>query len=123
MSALLVAVVFQPLYRFTCKLVDKLFYKAEYSQRQALKNFSLSISNKLDLNDMAAELIEAVQQAIRAREILLMLRHEEKDCYYVFSTSSKIFRPDFEISFDNPIVKWLIDNNTSLSREELYALP
>lgn len=123
LSALLVAVVFQPLYRFTCKLVDKMFYKADYSQRQALKNFSVSISNKLDLNDMASELIEAVQQAIRAREVLLMLKHEEKPYYYVFSTSSKIYKPDFPVSFDNPIVKWLVSNDASLSREELYALP
>jgi diguanylate cyclase (GGDEF)-like protein/putative nucleotidyltransferase with HDIG domain len=123
LSALLVAVVFQPLYRFTCKLVDKMFYKAEYSQRQALKNFSLSISNKLDLHDMATELIEVVQLAIHVREILLMLKHEEKAHYYVFSTSSQIFKPDFQISFDNPIVKWLISNNASFSREELYSLP
>ncbi|MDD4334910.1 MAG: diguanylate cyclase [Desulfotomaculaceae bacterium] len=122
-SALLVAVVFQPLYRFTCKLVDKMFYKAEYSKRQALKNFSVSISNKLDLQDMALELIEAVQLAIHAREILLMLKNEEKEHYYVFGTSSQIFKPDFVISFDNPIVKWLISNNTSLPREELYFHP
>lgn len=123
LSALLVAVVFQPLYRVTCILVDKMFYKAEYSQRQALKNFSVSISNKLDLQDMASELIEAVQLAIHAREILLMLKHEDKGHYYVFSTSSQIFMPDFEVSFDNPIVKWLIGNNPSLSRDELYSHP
>lgn len=124
LSALLVAVVFQPLYRVTCILVDKMFYKAEYSQRQALKNFSVSISNKLDLQDMASELIEAVQLAIHAREIILMLKHEDKGHYYVFSTSSQIFMPDFEVSFDNPIVKWLKDNiNPSLSRDELYSHP
>ncbi len=120
LSALLVAVVFQPLYRFTTKLVDKMFYKAEYSKRQALKNFSVSISNKLDLQDMAAELIEAVQLAICAKEILLLLKHEEKEHYYVFATSSKIFRPDIVIKFDNPIVSWFISNNVSLTREELH---
>lgn len=123
LSALLVAVVFQPLYRFVYKLIDKMFYKAEYPKRQALKNFSVSISNKLDLQDMAAELIEAVQLAIHAKEIILMLKNEEKRHYYVFSTSSQIFKPDFVISFDNPLVKWLISNNTSLLREELYFHP
>lgn len=122
-SALLVAVVYQPLYRLTCKMVDKMFYKAEYSQRQALKNFSVNISNKLDLHDMAAELIEAVQLAIRAREILLMIKNEEKENYCVFSTSSQIFKPDFIIPFDNPIVKWLINNGVSLSMYDLYSHP
>jgi diguanylate cyclase (GGDEF)-like protein len=121
--ALLVAVVFQPLYRFVGKMVDKMFYKAEYSQRQALKNFSLSISNNLDLNDMARELIEAIQHAIHARQILVLIKHKEEECYYVYRTSSQIFKPDFQITFDNPLVKWLIINNAGLSREELYSLP
>lgn len=123
LSALLVAVVFQPLYRFSCKLTDKIFYKAEYSQRQALKNFSVSISNKLDLHDMASELIDAVQLAIHAKDILIQFKNEEKEYYYVFSTSSEIFKPDLKISFGNPIIKWLIKNNTSLLREELYSHP
>jgi diguanylate cyclase (GGDEF)-like protein/putative nucleotidyltransferase with HDIG domain len=122
-SALLVAVVYQPLYRLTCKIVDKMFYKAEYSQRQALKNFSINISNKLDLHDMAEELIEAVQQGIRTREILLMIKSEEKEHYCVFSTSSQIFKPDFIIAFDNPIVKWLINSSVSLSMNELFSHP
>lgn len=41
----------------------------------------------------------------------------------MFSTSSQIYKPDCQISFDNPIVRWLISNNTSLSREELYFQP
>ena len=69
---------------------------------------------------MAAELIEAVQLAICAKEILLLLKHEEKEHYYVFATSSKIFRPDIVIKFDNPIVSWFISNNVSLTREELH---
>jgi len=122
-SALLVAVIFQPLYRLSCKLVDKLFYKAEYSQRQALRNFSLSISNNLDLDTIARELIDSVQLALHAKQILVFMRHEEEEHYYVFRTSSQLYKPDIKISFDNPIVKWLINNNTCLSREELYALP
>ncbi len=121
--ALLVAVVFMPLYRFVGKLVDKMFYKAEYSQRQALKNFSLGISNNLDLNDMARELIEAVQHAIHARNILVLIKHKEEESYYVYRTSSQIFKPDFQITFDNPLVKWLLINNAGLSREDLYTRP
>ena len=122
-SALLVAIAFQQLYRFTSKLVDKMFYKAEYSQRQALRNFSLKISNNLDLNDMAKELIEAVQLAMHARQVLVLIKNKEEECYYVYRTSSQVFKPDFQITFDNPIVKWLINHNTGLSREELYSLP
>lgn len=122
-TALGVALVFQPLYRVTNKLVDRMFYKAEYTQRQALRNFSSVISNNLDLNSIAAELIESVQLAIRANQVLIMTKDEDKSNYCVFHTSSQLFRPDFKISLDNPIVSWFETNHRSLSREELYSSP
>lgn len=121
--ALLVAVIFQPLYGLVRKIVDRIFYKTEYSQRQALRNFSVSISGKLDLDHIAGELIEAVQVSIRSRKVFVLLKDEEKAHYYVFRSSSQIDKLDLDISFDNPIVKWLIINNNSFLREELHTLP
>jgi len=121
--ALIVAIVFQPLYRSADKLVGKMFYKAEYSQRQALRNFSASISNNLDLKDIAKGLTEAIQLAIPVKNIFILIKHEEKDYYYVFCSSSRIYKSDFKISLDNPIIKWFINNNGSLSRTELYSQP
>jgi diguanylate cyclase (GGDEF)-like protein len=121
--ALMVAVVFQPLFRLAGNLVGIIFYKAEYAQRQALKNFSLSISNKLDLNNIARDLVEAVQLALHAKQIMVLMKNENKQHYYVFQTSSQVYKPDLYISFDNPIIKWMSHNKTCLSREELYSLP
>ncbi len=122
-TALLVALIFQPLFRFTNKLVDKMFYRAEYSQRQALRNFSTVISNNLDLNNIAQELIEAVQLAIRANQVLILTKHENDEHYYVFQTSSKVFKPDLKLANDNPVVVWFMEDHNSLSRNELFSLP
>ncbi|NMC26898.1 MAG: diguanylate cyclase [Syntrophomonadaceae bacterium] len=120
-SALITALIFQPLYRLCSNLVDKMFYKAEYSRRQALKNFSSVISNNLDLNSIAAELIEAVQLAIRANQVLIMIKDDDEENYSVFKTSSQLFKPDFQISTDNPIVTWFATKHTSLLRGDLYS--
>ncbi|HAG08902.1 MAG: GGDEF domain protein [Desulfotomaculum sp. 46_296] len=122
-SALLVAVAFQPLYRFTRIVTDKMFYKAEYSHRQALRSFSANISNNLNLDDISREFIEAIQMAIHAKHILILINNREKQHYYVYRTSSQIFKPELQISYDNPLVKWLESNNAGLSREKLYSLP
>lgn len=121
--ALAVAVTLQPLFRLSSKLVDKLFYKAEYSQRQALRQFSTRISNNLDLNGIASELIEAVQLALNASHVLLLQKNEENKYYKVFATSSQLYQPDMLISFDNPVIKWMSKNNTGLTREQLYYQP
>jgi len=122
-TALGIALVFQPLYRLTSKLVDKIFYKAEYSQRLALRNFSSIISNNLDLNSITGELIEAVQLAIRAKHALILTQDESGEPYRVFQTSSQLFKPDFEIAPDNPIIAWFASKHHSLSRDELSSLP
>ena len=121
--ALLVALVFQPLYGITRRLVDRMFYKAEYSQRQALRHFSVGISDKLDLNDIAGDLVDAVQLAIHPRQIYLLIKDEQKAEYNVFASSSQLLKPNFQIPFDHPLVKWLMGNNVSISRGELYSLP
>ncbi|MFZ5945599.1 MAG: diguanylate cyclase [Bacillota bacterium] len=121
--ALIIALLFQPLYRSTGRLVDRIFYKSEYTQRQALRNFSTSISNNLDLNNIAKELTEAIQLAIPVKDVFVLLKHEEKEHYYVFYSSSKLHKTDFLISLGNPITKWFINNNASLSRRELFYLP
>jgi diguanylate cyclase (GGDEF)-like protein/putative nucleotidyltransferase with HDIG domain len=121
--ALGVAVIFQPLYQFTSKLVDKMFYKAEYFHRQALKNFSMSISNNLDLDNIAKDLIEAVQMALNSQQVLVLLKNEEQEHFQVFCTSSPLYQPDLQISFDNPIITWLRNNDTGLSREQIYSQP
>jgi diguanylate cyclase (GGDEF)-like protein len=121
--ALAVAITLQPLYKLSSKLVDRLFYKAEYTQRQALRQFSSRISNNLDLNGIARELIEAVQLALNASQVLLLQKNEDKKLYHAFATSSQLFQPNLEISFDNPVIKWMNKNNTGINRDQLYYQP
>jgi diguanylate cyclase (GGDEF)-like protein len=123
LAALVVAIIMQPLYKFSSKLVDKMFYKAEYTQRQALRQFSTRISNNLDLNEIANELIEAVQLALNSSQVLLLQRNDEQKHFQVFATSSRLFQPDLQISFDNPIIKWMNKNNTGITRDQLYYQP
>lgn len=121
--ALAVAITLQPLYRLSSKMVDRIFYKAEYTQRQALRQFSTRISNNLDLDGIVRELIEAVQLALNASQVLLLQRNDEEEYYHVFATSSRLFQPDLQISFDNPIIKWMNKNHTGLTRDQLYYQP
>lgn len=122
-SALVVALFFQPLYGLSRSLVDRIFYKAEYSRRQALRNFSVNLSNKLDLNDIAQELIESVKLAIHCRQIYVLLQNEDLQHYYVFAASSQLFKPNFKIAYECPLVKWFESNNSSISKDDIYIQP
>jgi len=119
--ALLIAIVFQPLYRLSGSMVDRFFYKTDYARRQALRDFSVSISNNLDLDIIAKNLVEAVQYALHPKDVLIMLKDKNKENYSVFATSSQLFKPDFQIQAENPIVKWFMNNDAGLSRSEMHS--
>lgn len=121
--ALAVAITIQPLFKLSTRLVDKMFYKTEYTQRQALRAFSTRISNNLDLDSIARELIEAVQLGLNATHVLLLQKDEENKHYNVFATSSQLYQPALQLSPDNPIIKWMHDNNAGLTRGQLYYHP
>jgi len=123
LAAMAIAFLFQPLYKQTGKLVDKLFYRAEYMRRQALRSFSHVISNNLDLHSIANQLIESVQKAIRANSVMMLMKDEERGIYQIFHNTSQIFRPDLSIPNDNPIVLWFESDHSSLSRQEMNSLP
>jgi diguanylate cyclase (GGDEF)-like protein/putative nucleotidyltransferase with HDIG domain len=122
LSALIVAFIFQPLYKLSSNIVDRIFSRADYARRQALRNFSTVISTILDLDRIATELIDAVQVAIKAKNVMILTVDEDEKSYSVFKTSSQIFKPELKIPADNPIIAWFA-NHPSLSRDELYALP
>ncbi|MEQ8175555.1 MAG: HD domain-containing phosphohydrolase [Syntrophomonadaceae bacterium] len=118
-AALLIAVFFQPLYRGTRVFIDRMFYWSKYQQRQALQQFSVIISNNLNLQEIARELIEAVQLAVGPDEVYVFIRHEEGNYYYVLDSSSSKTTSALKISCQSPVVEWLARNKASLSREEL----
>ena len=122
-SALVVALAFQPLFGASRNLVDRLFYKAEYSRRQALRNFSANLSNRLDLNEIAEELIESVQLAIHCKDVYVLLKDEDCKQYYVFASSSQLFKHSFQFSVECPLVKWLKSTNYCVSIDDLATQP
>ena len=121
-TALIVAIAFQPLFKMAGQLVDIMFYRSDYSLRQALRHFSDSISDKLDLNHIAKKLIEAVHRALHAKQILVLMKNEDEQCYDVFQTYSEDSQLKIPISSESPIINWLEQNQTCLSINELNTI-
>lgn len=121
--ALVAAFAFQPLFGASFKVANKLFYKSEYDQRLALKNFSLHISSNINLNEISVQLLDAVERAIRAKRSCLLLKNKVDKNYFVSRTTSQLNTMDITIRLDSPIVKWLTDNDTCLVSEDLNNYP
>lgn len=123
LSILFVAILFQPLFHLARKLVNKIFQKADYSRRKALRNFSLTISGILNLEKICESLTEAIQAAMHTRKIFIMINNEEKQKFKIFHSSSHIHKPDLFFDYDNPIMEWFDKKDNCLTIRTINSKP
>ena len=123
LSILFVAILFQPLFHLSKKLVNRIFHKADYSRRKALRNFSLTISGILNLETICESLHEAIQSAMHTRKLFVMINDEEKEQFSTFYSSSKIHQTDFCIGHDHPVSAWFNNNDHCLTSRMINSKP
>lgn len=116
-----VALLAQPLLALAQKLADLICYKSEYNQRNALKNFAINISNNLSLTEISNEFVDAVSQAMNPRHTTLMLLDRESNSYITFQSMQKLNPMKYVLRADNPLVRWLDQQNRCLTREEISS--
>ncbi|MGE4352453.1 MAG: HD domain-containing phosphohydrolase [Oscillospiraceae bacterium] len=117
--ALLVAMLFQPVLSLTKKLSELIFYKSEYSQRNALKSFNINISNTLSLTEISDKFIETINNAMNPRHTCLLLEDDETGVYTTFNSLQKLNPMALTLDGDHPVVAWLREKNQCITREEL----
>ena len=78
-TALVLAILFQPLLRLVQRLVNRLSSGPVYDPGRALREYSLSISNILDLERLATVAVGLISQTMEIRRGALFLVHHEKE--------------------------------------------
>jgi signal transduction histidine kinase len=77
--ALVLAVLFRPLLHLVQRSVNRLIAGADYDPRRALREYSLSISNILDLEQLAAVAVGVISEAMGIKRGALFLVGREQE--------------------------------------------
>ena len=78
-STLIIAALFQPLHRRLQKIVDRRFYRSKYDAARIIANFSTTVRNEVDLNQLKEQLIAVVQETMQPAHVSLWLRKPQYD--------------------------------------------
>jgi diguanylate cyclase (GGDEF)-like protein/putative nucleotidyltransferase with HDIG domain len=95
----------EPLRLLVLKLFRHLFFQSTTDRQIILKDFSDLINRSLKLNHITVSLANAIEQALEAKEVHILLKNTNK---YYLEASTKIVQASEKVHFklNHPILTW-----------------
>jgi len=124
--ALLLGLLAHPLRHVIQEGIDRFFYRETYEHRQALLSFSSRMGNILNLNELASEMLPAVTKALHITQAKLLFEDVNSGDFttqFTYPEAEGESSDELRFNTDNPIIAWLVKENTPLSPEQIDSIP
>ncbi len=121
-SVLIIAICFAlatfGIYYIMKKFIDQVFVKDEIQQAENLKNFSLTVSKSLQVDEILGELVTVIQKTITVKKVYVCIENVNADTYAIAQSTSPLDKKTFYLKKDNPVVEWLQNTNECLLMQD-----
>jgi signal transduction histidine kinase len=123
--ALLFAMLFHPLVGLLQRAADRLIYGSTYDYRQTMLTFSDRMSNVLNLEELAENMLYPITKALSSRRVYLFLPEGEGGDFVARFVQPPVEGPDggLRLGKDNPVLVWLARERKALHRETIDIAP
>ncbi|HEY93201.1 MAG TPA: diguanylate cyclase [Dehalococcoidia bacterium] len=120
---LLLALLARPLRYVIQEWVDRIFYRGTYAYRQTLLSFRSKMGYKLNLDELASEMLPAITNALRVTQARLLFQDTNSSDFTTQFTYPETEGDEFRFNADNPIASWMVKENTPIGVEHLDSIP
>ena len=105
-STLISIVMFLPLFSIVQRLVEDYFYKVEQRHHNLIKQFTLKVSNNLNLETINDELLKVIKDITDHDRAYLFLENAETSHYEFHASIKKLDKVTFTMLKTHPFVHW-----------------
>ncbi len=120
---LIIAIILQPVLRWSQKAVDRWFYRERYNQLKALEEFSSRNHFITNIEQESSSLVNLIQMALQSSGVhLLMPRGRRRDFFLVATTDPKTKSSAPRLGANVPIVRWLKNEAGFLFRKDIEVI-
>ena len=120
---IVLAVLLQPLLKWTQGKVDKWFYRGRYDYLRVLESLGEETKTITDLGVITASLVNTVAAAMQCQSVLVLLPDAEDKWFVPVANRGVPERLSPRIRQDSVVVWWLGQREDFLSREQISVMP
>ena len=123
---LVLALLARPLRRGIEQRVDRFFYRATYEYRRALLGFSKRMSNIINLDKLANEMLSTITKALHITQAKLLFQDFSSGDFTTQFAYPKVegeLSNEIKFNVDNPIVAWLYKESEPLNLGLIDNMP
>ena len=105
-STLISILMFLPLFNIVQQLVENYFYKVEQHHNNLIKQFTLKVSNNLNLTTISEELLKVIKEITEHDRAYLFLENSENQHFEFHGSIKKLDKLTFMMVKTHPFVHW-----------------
>ncbi|MFC1893837.1 diguanylate cyclase [Chloroflexota bacterium] len=121
-----VSLLGRPLRHSLERWVDRLFHQETFAYRQALRSFNEKMSNILNLDEVANEMLTTICRALRLTQARLFLQEAsggELITRFAYPQTKEEIKDNIGFGSDNPAAMWLAKEGKPINLEDMANIP
>jgi len=115
--------VLAPLNSRAQKWIDRLFYREKFNGSQMLQRLSQTTASIMNLDVMAEIILTEILSTWHIQNGTFLIKKNETGEFLLTAQKGDNRENSWSFPSDHPIIKWLMDNKKTLSKDDLTLLP
>ena len=117
----LIAIILRPLFNWTQRLVNRLFYRRRYDYLLALQDFMRQTHDVRNLKQVVSSLTNLIGPALQSSSVHLMLSSDSGDFVEIPGFSQAAHK--VMLNGDGPLIRWVNSKKNILHHKDISIVP